>query len=66
MEMYSFESPAGGWIPVGHCPSEEMALGLLAKEVGGSWSIVGSGDPSFWMMKTSTGWGRYSIPVYSA
>jgi hypothetical protein len=64
MEMYSFESAAGEWVPVGHCSNEENALALLAKQVGGHWSTVGSGDPSFWMMKTQTGWGKYSIPVY--
>lgn len=65
MDMYSFESPAGEWVPVGHCPSEEVALTMLSKQVGGGrWSTDGSGDPEYWMMKTQNGWGRYSIPVY--
>jgi hypothetical protein len=66
MEMFSFENSEGEWVPVGRCPNEETALALLGRQVGGRWSTSGTGDPEFWMMKTQSGWGRYSIPVYRA
>lgn len=65
MEMFSFEGSDGKWIPVGHCTDEETALALLAKQVGGRWSTKANGNPAFWMMKTYTGWGRYSTPIYA-
>jgi hypothetical protein len=43
--LYSFEGSDGTWVPVGECQTDAMALALLAKKVGGKYTLLGDGEP---------------------
>jgi hypothetical protein len=65
MYLYSFLHIADDKdVPIGNCENDAMAVALLGKEVGGIFSLQGSGDPEYLMKKSSDGWGNPTIPVY--
>ncbi|HZK90425.1 MAG TPA: hypothetical protein VFC56_09790 [Stellaceae bacterium] len=67
--VYTFERSSdadSAPISVGPCENDAMALALLAKQVGGAFSLEGEGEPEYVMRKTSNNnWGRASIPIYN-
>ena len=64
MYLYSFERIVdGACIPIGPCPSDEIAVALLGKQVGAQFSLGGDSDPEYLMKKSDTGWGWPNIPI---
>jgi hypothetical protein len=60
--LYSFEGGDGTWVPVGECQTDAMALGLLAKKVGGK----SNGEPAYLMKKSIDGREHAQLAVYRA
>jgi hypothetical protein len=68
MNLYSFEClKDGNYVPIGPLPSDEMAIALLEKQVGGCFTLEDKGGKLAYLMKRSSdGWGRPNIRVYHA
>ncbi len=68
MNLYSFECLEDqNYVPIGPLPSDEMALALLEKQVGGRFTLQDNGREMVYLMKSSlSGWGYPNIPVYRA
>ncbi|MGH6842374.1 MAG: hypothetical protein ACREDV_09845 [Methylocella sp.] len=65
MHLYSFQRIADGMdVPIGNCENDAMAVALLGKVVGGTFSLQGPDDPEYLMKKSSDGWGTPNIPIY--
>jgi hypothetical protein len=65
MYDYSFQGN-GTWVPVGKCQTDAMAVALLAKKVGGNFSLLGNGEPEYLMKKSIDGREHAQIAVYRA
>lgn len=70
MPSYTFERIAdGATIPIGEWENDAMALALLGREEGGSFTTNGDGDPEYLMRRAESdghgsSWGQADIPVY--
>jgi hypothetical protein len=64
--LYSFEGSDGTWVPVGECKTDAMALALLAKKVGGKYTLLGDGEPAYLMKKSIDGQEHARIAIYRA
>jgi hypothetical protein len=64
--LYSFEGSDGTWVPVGECQTDAMALALLAKKVGGKYTLLGDGEPAYLMKKSIDGREHARIAIYRA
>jgi hypothetical protein len=64
MNLYSFEGD-GIYIPIGPLPSDDLALAILEKQVGGHFTLEDrGGEPAYLMKRSADGWGYPNIPVY--
>jgi hypothetical protein len=64
--LYSFEGSDGTWVPVGECQTDEMALAMLAKKVGGKYTLLGKGEPAYLMKKSIDGREHARKAIYRA
>jgi hypothetical protein len=53
-------------VPVGECQTDEMALGMLAKKVGGKYTLLGKGEPAYLMKKSIDGREHARKAIYRA
>jgi hypothetical protein len=68
LHKYSFERVSDEkCIPIGPLPSDDLALALLEREVGGGrLTLEDKGEIIFLMKRSLDGWGYPNIPVYRA
>lgn len=66
MYLYSFECVSdGSYVSIGPLPSDDLALALLEKQVGGRFTLRDDGGDLAYLMKRSVdGWGHPNVPIY--